>query len=183
MPGEEHSHSDSGKTEVFFRLFMKNQKRIYTYILMLVPNNSDADDIMQETATALWQQFERFESGTNFAAWAVRVAHYRVLQFYKKQRNSCVKFAGELLETIVNQAVGMLEKDDDQLVEAIQECVELLGEKDKSIIRMRYEKDFSPKKIAEVLGRSIQGLYKSMARIHTILLECVRRKTAMEKLC
>jgi RNA polymerase sigma-70 factor (ECF subfamily) len=80
---EKDSSGEAAKTEAFFRLFMENQKRIYTYVLMLVPNNSDADDIMQDTATALWQQFERFEPGTNFAPWAVRVAHYPVLQFYK----------------------------------------------------------------------------------------------------
>jgi hypothetical protein len=41
--------SDSSKTNEFLHLLMANQKRIYTFILALVPNHQDADDLFQET--------------------------------------------------------------------------------------------------------------------------------------
>ena len=63
----------------FIRLMTRHERLVYGYILSLVPNWADADEILQETNIRLWEEFEKFEAGTNFAAWAVRVAHFQVL--------------------------------------------------------------------------------------------------------
>ena len=77
--------ADSAQTERFLRHFLSHQNRIYATILMLIPNNADAEDLFQETATVLWRKFGEFTEGTNFAAWAASIARYRVLNYRKKQ--------------------------------------------------------------------------------------------------
>ena len=44
---------DSEKGKEFVRLLLANQNRIYAFILTLVSNWSDADDVMQETAEVM----------------------------------------------------------------------------------------------------------------------------------
>lgn len=50
--------------QVFVKLLTIHQARIRGYILSLVPNFNDAEDIMQETSRTMWDQFSDFEPGS-----------------------------------------------------------------------------------------------------------------------
>ncbi len=164
----------------FIPLFTKNQGKIYNFILMMVPNASDADDLMQETATVMWTKFNTYKEGTNFSAWAVRIAHFRVLYFYRRQKNAYVRFTGELLDKVTKQAVVSF-KQKDSRIETLNQCMDELKSKDWELVQMRYEQEIVPKMIAKRVGRSVECIYKSMARIHNSLLLCIRKKIALEK--
>ena len=69
------------ETERFLHLLTANHHRIYAFIMTLVPNSNDADDIMQETTTVMLKKFGEFELGTDFVAWGIAVAHYVILSF------------------------------------------------------------------------------------------------------
>ena len=76
----------------FVRLMTKHERLVYGYILSLVPNWADADEILQETNIRLWEEFDKFVLGTNFAAWALRVAHFQVLTWRKRVSRSRLVF-------------------------------------------------------------------------------------------
>ena len=173
--------TENSPTEKFLQLFITHQKRIYTSILMWVPRTADADDLLQETAAVMWNKFDEFEEGTNFAAWAVSIARYRVLNFRKKQRRKEVQFSADMFDVIANRVVPMLDSMEDRL-EALEKCLKKLNDNDRNLIQMRYKQDTSIKNIAKRLKRPVQGLYKVMARIQNMLLECVQRTLATEDL-
>jgi len=50
------------------------------------------------------------------------------------------------------------------------------------LIRLRYESEIAITAIAERAGRSVQSVYKRMARIHDALLQCVRNAVSREGL-
>ncbi len=167
-------------TEQFLRLLLPNQKRIYAYILTLVPHWSDADDIMQETTTAMWRKFDEFERGTDFVAWGVSIARYEVLRFRRKQGANRLQFSDDLLNMIAQQVEAAANQADERL-DALNECLEKLPERDRKLIRLRYESDVTIRTVAERVGRPVQGMYKAMARIHDALLQCIRRSLAAEE--
>ena len=37
-------------------MFVKNQRRIYGYILTVVPDCNEADDLFQQTSLVLWEK-------------------------------------------------------------------------------------------------------------------------------
>ncbi len=53
----------------FVQLLTSHQARLYAYVLSLVADADQANDIMQETNTVLWVKSSDFEIGTNFSAW------------------------------------------------------------------------------------------------------------------
>ena len=163
----------------FFKLFMQNQKKIYTYILMLIPNRVDAEDVLQETATLMWIKFVDFVPGTNFASWGIKIAHFKALRYWRTKKNHCLKFTDKLLEIIADEA-SLIAAQKDSRLDSLEVCLEKLNPADKSLIKMRYEQDLPPKKIAEAVSRPVQGIYKTLTRIHNVLLICIRRRTAME---
>lgn len=170
---EEFSENGSLNDE-FLGLFIAHQREIFTFILMLVPNAADAEDLLQETATIMWRKFEQFEKGTNFARWGIAVARNRIMKFWERQRNSWLKFNSELTARIVPQAESVFDRLDDR-TQALQQCLGKLNERDRELIKLRYDKKTTTKNLAKELGRSAYGLYKTLARIHHVLENCVQK--------
>ena len=164
------------RDERFLGLFMANQKRIFGFIAMLVPCATDADDIMQETATIMWRKFDDFKGG-DFAAWGMKIARFRVLKFHEQRRDRCLQFSKKTIEEISKYSGDILDQLDDRM-RALQGCLGKLDEKDRELVRLRYEQDFTLKSIAENVGRSVDGIYKTMSRIHYALGQCVKRTIA-----
>ena len=169
--------SDDSKAGRFFSLFMSSQNQIYSYILVLVPDSNDADDIMQETATVLWNKFDQFEAGTNFVGWAITIARFRVLHYRKHKRRSMTHFNDDIWGRLEAFATGKVDKNFDR-VAAVKRCTEKLAENDRKLVELRYGKNFSTKQVAEMTGRSRTGLYRSLSRVHSLLHDCVRNTLA-----
>ena len=72
--------------QAFLELFTPHNRSIFHFILTLIPNWNDAQDVMQETSRVLWEKFETFEPGTDFVAWALTVARYQAMDFCKRRR-------------------------------------------------------------------------------------------------
>ena len=76
--------NQDARTREFVQLLTQNERRLYAYILSLVPRWADADDILQETNLRLWEEFDKYLRNTDFASWAMRVAFFQVLTFRKR---------------------------------------------------------------------------------------------------
>jgi len=162
------------RNQKFLGLFIFNQKRIFAFIQALVLRRSDAEDIMQETIMAMWQMFDEFDPESNFAAWGMQIARFRILK-YRKER---LKFGLQLREKAFLRILNNIEKvmeDQDERLSAMEICLKKLTDSDDKLLRMRYQEGLSIKNVAEKLNRSVHGMYKVMARIHTMLQLCIRR--------
>lgn len=165
---------DSSSLE-FVALWTAHSRRVYAYIFSLVPNWSDADDLFQETSVVLMQKFAEFEPGSNFSAWACRVAYLKVCEF-RKRRPAFAAGDELFLEAVQAEAERLAEQDVHS--EALSDCLARLAPKDRRLIELRYRGDYSVQSVAAEIGRSAAAVYKALARIHETLLECVRRKIA-----
>ena len=56
--------------ERFMRLFLAHEREIMRLILIYVPQQADACDVLQETAVALWNRFSDYDPGRPFVNWA-----------------------------------------------------------------------------------------------------------------
>lgn len=163
------------QVEKYVELLAANYHRIYAFILGLVPNNVDADDIMQETCIVMWKKFADFELGTDFVAWAVTIAKYRVLTFRKNRKSPGLQLSEETVELLATEQVPMLDEAEDRL-KALKHCLNKLPGPDRNFVKMRYEEGRSVADIAKQCGKSIFSIYRITARINNILLRCVNRK-------
>lgn len=158
----------------FMRLFVANQRSIYAYILALVHNYVDADDILQETSVVMWRKFGEFQPGTDFIAWGITIARYQVMKFSKLRSRSKVQFNDDLVHAIADCTEVQLAGLDDRL-KALRRCRRKLNEQSRFLVEMKYDQGVSFARIAERTGRSIQSIYKRMSRIQSTLLRCIER--------
>lgn len=168
--------ADSERTLRFVRLFTQHEPRIYSYIVAVLGNWADADEVMQETSIALWEMFEQFVEGTDFCAWACRVAHFRILRFRQERKRDKHEFEPDLIETLDAVAVQELETFDERRL-ALSGCLETLDEADRALLKKCYADGALIKNVADEQQRPVTALYKDLARIRKALFECVTTKT------
>ena len=71
--------------ERFTRLLLEAEPTMLRSILVIVPNRTDARDILQETAVALWRQFESYDSNRPFLNWAMGFARIETRRFVARE--------------------------------------------------------------------------------------------------
>ncbi|HEV8063100.1 MAG TPA: sigma-70 family RNA polymerase sigma factor [Gemmataceae bacterium] len=171
------------KCKLFLRLFLQNERRLYAYIFTLIHNQTDSDDLLQETSLVLWDKFDALNPPDDFAAWACRVAYFKVLDFSKKRQRSRVLFGQALLERLAETAIeqsSALQLDERR--DALISCIEKLSVRDRELLGWRFAEGGSTRSAAAQAGKRVDAVYKSLARIRKALFECVTRAVRSERL-
>ena len=164
----------------FVRLLTQHQRRVYGYILKLVVNWNDADEILQETNLRLWEEFDRFEPGTDFAAWGIRVAHYQILTWRKKRDRSRLVFDEQAIQAISVEHGGCVSPLASRET-ALLACLEQLTTRNRDLINRCYAGKHTIRRVAEELNRSAVSVYKSVQRIRLTLHHCIEQRLSLEE--
>lgn len=167
--------SDRDDSGLFFQLFMTHQKSFYAFILASVHNYTDANDILQDAATVMWQKFGEFDKNTNFVAWGITISRNLILKYYTQRKRSRVQFNDDLFNEIsdrMEKSIGNM----DPRIEALKKCTKKLSDAGRTMIDMRYNKGMTVKAIANQLNRPVQGMYKAMARLQDALQKCIEKQ-------
>jgi RNA polymerase sigma-70 factor (ECF subfamily) len=172
--------SDYARANEFLQLLMAHQRQIYAFIQGMVPDRHDADDVFQETILLMWSRFDGFEQGTSFISWGVTVAKYTVFTTRKRYARHHRQFSPQV-QALLQQQSDRVFPYLDRRSSALRQCLGKLNERDAELIRLRYEQETPIKEIAERSGRSLQSVYKRIARIHAVLVECIRRTLGGEE--
>ncbi len=163
---------DSADTEAFIRLLSEHERGLYLYVMSMAPQASDADDILQEAKVVMWRHFGDFKLGTNFGAWARKVAFYQVLAYRKRKQRDRLCFSDRFVELVAEEL-----KDDESHLEAryqsLASCVAKLDPEHQRIVNLRYEGGESIEAIAEAVGRTSGAVYRVLSRIRKSLHACV----------
>jgi RNA polymerase sigma-70 factor (ECF subfamily) len=165
----------SDPTAEFLELYSHNYPRLRFYLMTLLPFADDAADVLQETSLVLWKKFDTYQTGTNFFAWACKIARLQALKYRERRGRSTLMLSDELLDTLAEEAA------EDRFAPAsslryLRQCLERLPQRDQQLIQKRYEPGVTVGQLADGIGRTANSLSKSLGRIRRSLLECIERK-------
>ena len=162
------------RTSQFLKLLGESNRQINSYIFSLVTNFEDAKDISQQTVETMWQKFDDFEIGTDFACWGVKIAHYKILGYRRKKGNQKVFFSDAIFKQIDDVAKNRSAQADKRL-KFLRECLKKLAPSDMVLLRNRYELNHPVKTLALRTDKSEQFVYRQLAKINHLLYQCIRR--------
>ena len=177
VPDSSRSAQRPARREEFAALCADQERRLYVYILALVANRGESEEILQETLLVLWEKFDTFAAGTNFSAWSFAVARLEVLKHRERQSRERRLLSLEAIDAIatdVQAVAGVL----DLRHAALAGCLEKLSDRQRTIINQRYQMDASVDALAESLGRSREAVYQILSRIRRSLHDCIDRAIA-----
>ena len=167
------SSSDERSAE-FVQLFVQYQRRIHAFIVTLLPNLADAEDVLQETSITAWQKFDDFQPGTNFVRWVCTIARLKVLKFRREQKPGRLLFSDALLEGLADQQMSQSDAWEDWN-QALADCMAKLRLGDRELFLRCSRSDTTAKQVASQMGRPANTVYKAINRVRKVLIECVQR--------
>ncbi len=154
---------------------LTNQNRLFGFIMSLVGNREQANDVLQQTNLVLWEKLDSFEPGTNFMAWAFQIARYQVMAYRQKQGRDRHVFDDETVSLVASAFEQHSEQFDDRLT-ALTHCIQQLPDDGRSLIRRRYGDGWSVKNLADELGQTANRLAVKLHRLRALLMECIQQR-------
>jgi len=161
----------------FVAQLTKSQGRIRAFIVTLMPGSPDVGDVLQETNLVLWKSRERFQPGTNFLAWAFKVARLEVLHYRgrskRAKRNDGILLSEEVMDLIVEEIPES--NDYEAYLNALESCKAKLTDEQRELLEIRYHSGRSLEQFAQQTGRKASVLRVALLRIRTALRQCIEQ--------
>ncbi len=159
------------------RLLNGTHALLLRYVMSLVANRHDAEDVMQRASVVMWKRFGTFEPGTDFVAWATTVAFYEVKNFQRVTGRSRLEFDDELIQTLAAERVQHVRRWSPRM-EALEDCVEKLNPVQRTLVETIYTQGVEVAEVARQQNRAPQTIYNQLNFIRRALAECVQRRMA-----
>lgn len=163
------------KTTIFLELLTAHERSLALYVHGLVPRDAAAEDILQQTKLLLWKHFDDFQIGTNFLAWARKVAFHQILTHRRQKKREHLCLDEEALEAL-GHAVSELAEAPSQRQEALRDCLVKLPTEHRQLVQLRYFDELEIDQIAERVQRTEAAVYRALSRVRMTLMECVQQQ-------
>jgi RNA polymerase sigma-70 factor (ECF subfamily) len=166
----------------FVERFVRSQDRIYAYVVTLLPNRTDAEEVFQQTSLVLWKKWQQFDPGRDFVAWACGIAHHEVRNFLRKHRDrGRVCLSQDVLAEVARVRLEMHDVLEARR-QALRHCLGLLQQGNRELLERCYAGKDSIKAVAESLGQPPNAVYMTLKRLRRALFDCINRTLAGEGL-
>ncbi|MBN2212178.1 MAG: sigma-70 family RNA polymerase sigma factor, partial [Sedimentisphaerales bacterium] len=157
MDFNQESNDTRSVNDQFVRLWMENERRLYAFVLTLVPSWHAAEDLVQETVKEMWRKYAQSSQPEYFCARLLQIARYKIFNYYRQQRHE-VCMSQDLLDDLGERAESLAAHTDER-INALLQCLKKLPVKQKALIKMRYEEGISIKELSSVIEQSKWNLY------------------------
>ncbi len=171
--------AEADRTTAFLELLTTHERALSIYVHSLVPRDSAAEDILQQTKMLLWKHFDDFQIGTHFLAWARKTAFHQILTHRRQKKREHLPLDEVALEAL-GMAVTQLAGDVSLRQEALRACLARLPKEHRQLVQMRYYEDLEIEQVADKLRRTAGAVYRALSRVRLSLMECVERQVARE---
>jgi len=160
----------------FVTQITRSQRQLHAFILSMVWNPADADDVLQQTNLVLWEKAAEFDGSRPFLPWAMRFAQLQTLAWLKQRQRQQQRFVfdGDLARLLADEAAA-----DEPAFEARRHalalCLQKLRPEQRELIARRYEPEASVKALAEAGGTTPKAVSDRLRRIRRTLLDCIEQ--------
>lgn len=152
----------NGRDSAIEVLIRRHQKRVYSYILLLVKKRDVAEDIFQETFIKVIKSLKegKYVDANRFTSWVMRIAHNLIIDHFRREKQARMISKDDYETDILNHSQysdKTIEQEVvfDQILLDVRVLVDQLPDDQKEVVMLRYYADLSFKEIAEQTNVSI----------------------------
>ncbi len=156
----------------FLSLFLRSEREIFRYVAALIPNVTDAEDIVQQTALALWEKFETYDPAQPFTPWACRFALNKARQWIERRQRWQALLDHGLAEDLARRRQE-LQPEFDRRLKHLETCLGKLPDEQRLLVEAYYAERADIAALAERSGKTVAATYKMLQRIRQALQSCV----------
>lgn len=156
------------------RLLMKHYTGLYAFVLAIVRNDMFAEDVMQEVAVVVSEQYAAFTPGSYFGAWVRKIARHKIYHMQRADRRAPAAISMEAIQNLELAAEAEQAVDSIREREALRKCLNELSERPRRLVSIRYEGKFDCARIAEAMKMTVAAIHMALFRIRKQLADCIR---------
>lgn len=166
----------------FERLVREHERDIFNAALRMAGNPADAEDVAQEALMKAYGAFDRFELGTNFRAWILRILTNTYINEFRRRRRTPDMTDWDNLP---REALGRVSEDgadepeqallEDALDAEVEEALSEIPEVFREAVLLCDMHEMAYNEIAEALDIPIGTVRSRIARGRGLLQEKLRQ--------
>jgi RNA polymerase sigma factor (sigma-70 family) len=175
-----------GNEKAFASLMNRYRDSIFFMLLKMVNNSSDAEDLTIEAFGKAFRNLDLYTPKFAFSTWLFKIATNNCVDFIRKKQVSPTPL-DHLQDSLDNVTLNIQSDSPDpeeslinhQKIAALKDIVSQLKPRYKSLIELRYYKEYSYEEIASELNLPIgtvkAQLYRAKTLLYNILIKTGNR--------
>jgi RNA polymerase sigma factor (sigma-70 family) len=174
----------SGDQSAYTAIMVRYREPIYYLVLKMIRNESDAEDISIEAFEKAFKKLEQYTPEYAFSTWLFRIATNHCIDFIRKK-----KLKTTSIDKVIDDGEGEgmkiqiegTSKDpeekyiEQQKIELMREYVDKLEEPYKTLVTLRYFKEWSYEEIVNELGVPLGTVKAQLFRSRALLSDLMRK--------
>jgi len=157
-------------------LLASEQNRLRRVIRSVVLCGAATADILQRANLIAWEKRTEFGEGTNFRGWINAIVRYEILAHRRDKARKRETMLSKETEELLFVTDDRFEKKLEIEAHALRDCLKVLRERDRALLRERYSGEKTLRAYAEKTGRSEAGLRVTLHRLRQTLKKCVESR-------
>lgn len=159
----------TGERDAFRLLVERHSRAIFRLGYRLTRNETDADDVVQETFLRAYRNIDRFDGRSSFSTWAHQIATNYALDLLRKRKR------GETDELTADHPAPAAASTDERIVlrQALERGMNLLSGNERTAFVLRHYEGMSIDEIGRVLGTETNAtkhtIFRAVRKLRRVL--------------
>lgn len=162
---------DEGAFNELYRLY---SRPIYTYLLHLLHEPAEAEDLLQEVFVAAWKQAASFRGLAKVKTWLLQIAHNQAVSWLRK--NSCGQIRLDDLPEVTMATTPLDQVVDLWRAGQLRSALDQLSLKHRAVVELAFVHGLSHSEIAQIIDRPLGTVKSRMSYALHYLAEALRER-------
>ncbi len=159
----------------FDQLVERHRPELLAYLMRLLGNGHDAEDVCQDAFLRAYRAYDRLEANSNPRAWLYRIMTNAALNLLKRRKRAMARAVDMDLETISWRSNE--DPDRQERLRGVARAVKALPPKQRAALMQRQFQDLSYEEIGAALGCSAESaranVYLAIKKLRAALKDFV----------
>lgn len=148
-----------GDSQAVIEFYKSYSPKILSYLAKKLPRVEDAEDLTNDVFLEAIDSLSILRQRENVSAWLYRIAHNKMVDFYRKRKIKSIFLSQvpflQIVENEINNPEFQFEKD--KLRDNIELVLYRLSKKYRNILRLHYEEEIPVKKLSSIFNLSFKA--------------------------
>lgn len=168
-------------SEASLTLFWRSYKdKVFFFIKKRIKEEKDTEEILQDTFLAGLDGLRDFNGNCSLYTYLCSIARHKIVDYYRKKKICQIVFSR--LPELENLVSGILSPEEKlvrkELKQTIIKVFERIAPIEAKIIRLKYEKGFSIKEIAQTLCLTVKACESKLFRARLAFIKIFNEEQA-----